>query len=224
MSGPVVYIIDDDPSYLRAVSRLLRATGLPVVIHTSAVEFLADLKPEAAGCVLTDLQMPDMDGMALQAALHQAGSLLPIVFLTGHGNIPASVQAMRHGAEDFLTKQARKEDLIAAVNRALSRNEQAIAEQERRRTLRARFELLTDREMEVLQHVLSGELNKQIADKLDIHERTVKLHRTSITTKLMVPSVAELARLVQAAGLFPHLWHSGTSSGQPAPPDFPKGQ
>ena len=149
MNGPVVYIIDDDASYLRAVSRFLRAAGFQVVIHTSAVEFLTDLKPEAAGCVITDLQMPGMDGMALQAALHQAGSLLPIVFLTGHGNIPASVQAMRHGAEDFLTKQARKEDLIAAVNRALSRNEQAIAEHERQRALRARFALLTDREMEV---------------------------------------------------------------------------
>jgi two-component system, LuxR family, response regulator FixJ len=224
VSAPVVYIIDDDPSYLRAVSRLLRATGLPVVIHTSAMEFLAELKPEAAGCVLTDLQMPDMDGMALQAALHQAGSLLPIVFLTGQGDIPTSVQAMRRGAEDFLTKHAPKDVLIAAVKRALLRNEQARAEQERQRALRARFALLTDREMEVLQHVLAGELNKQIADHLAIHERTVKLHRTSLTTKLNVHSVAELARLVQAAGLFPHLWQAGAPNGPAPAPDFPKGQ
>ena len=196
-----VFIVDDDVSFLRSLSRLLRAAGFHVVVHESAAEFLAALKPDLDGCVITDLLMPGMDGMALQAALRNAGSALPIVFLTGHGDIPASVQAMRGGAEDFLTKHAPKEDLIAAVNRALARNEQGRTERARLQALRQPFELLTDREREVLRHVLQGKLNKQIADDLGIHERTVKLHRTHITRKLQVHSVAELAHLVQEAGI-----------------------
>lgn len=202
MNGAVVYLIDDDVSYLRAAARLFRVSGYTVVIHNSAAEFLAELKPGAAGCVVTDLQMPGMDGIALQAALHDAGSLLAIIFVTGHGDIPTSVQAMRHGAEDFLTKDAPRADLLAAVQRALARNAQAIADQARRQAAQQRFELLSDREQEVLRHVLAGELNKQIAGLLGIHERTVKLHRTGITTKLQVHSVAELARLAQEAGWF----------------------
>ncbi len=151
--------------------------------------------------MVTDLQMPGMDGMALQQALRKTGSLLPILFLTGHGDVPAAVQAMRGGADDFLTKRAPKEDLIAAVNRALARNAQIRAECDRLRALRQPFESLTEREREVLRHVLQGKLNKQIAADLGIHERTVKLHRTSITTKLGVHSVAELAHRVQEAGV-----------------------
>ncbi len=212
MNAPVVYLVDDDVSYLRAVSRLLRVSGLAVVIHNSAAEFLASLKPGAAGCVVTDLQMPGMDGMALQEALHQADSPLPIVFLTGQGDIPTSVQAMRRGAEDFLTKHAPKEALLAAVRRALARNEQVRTEQQQLAALRERFATLTSREMEVLQHVLAGEMNKQIADKLGLHERTVKLHRTSLTTKLNVHSVAELAGLALEAGLFPPLRPPGNAA------------
>ena len=137
----------------------------------------------------------------IQEALRKAGSPLPLVFLTGHGNIPATVQAMRGGAEDFLTKNAPKDELIAAVNRALARNQQERARQDRLLALRRPFELLTGREREVLRHVVRGQLNKQIAADLGIHVRTVKLHRTAITTKLGVHSVAELTRLVQAAGL-----------------------
>ena len=201
LASPTVFVVDDDVSFLRSLSRLLRAAGFRVVVHESAAEFLAALKPDLDGCVITDLLMPGMDGMALQAALRKAGNALPIVFLTGHGDIPASVQAMRGGAEDFLTKHAPKEDLIAAVNRALARNEQGRRERARLQALRQPFELLTDREREVLRHVLQGKLNKQIADDLGIHERTVKLHRTHITRKLQVHSVAELAHLVQEAGV-----------------------
>jgi len=197
---PTVFIVDDDVSFLRSLSRLLRVSGFHVVVHTSAAEFLATLKPDMNGCVITDLMMPGMDGMALQEALQKANSPLPIVFLTGHGDIPTTVQAMRLGAEDFLTKHARKEDLLAAVNRALARNEQDRAERARLETLRRPFAELTDREREVLRHVVQGKLNKQIAADLGIHERTVKLHRTGITTKLGVHSVAELTRLVQEAG------------------------
>lgn len=199
---PTVFLVDDDVSFLRSLSRLLRASGFHVVIHNSAAEFLAELQPDMNGCVITDLMMPGMDGMALQEALRKVDSLLPIIFLTGHGDIPTTVQAMRCGADDFLTKHAPKADLLAAVNRALAHNEQQRAERARLRALRQPFELLTDREREVLQHVVQGKLNKQIAADLGIHERTVKLHRTSITTKLQVHSVAELTRLVQKAGVF----------------------
>jgi len=197
-----VFVVDDDLSFLRSLSRLLRASGLHVVAYNSAAEFLAGLRPGMKGCVITDLMMPGIDGMALQGALLKAGNPLPIVFLTGHGDIPTTVQAMRGGAEDFLTKQAPKAELLAAVNRALARNEQDRAERARLESLRQPFALLTDREREVLQHVLQGKLNKQIAADLGIHERTVKLHRTSITTKLRVHSVAELSRLAQEAGVF----------------------
>jgi FixJ family two-component response regulator len=174
-----------------------------VVIHNSAAEFLAELRPEMHGCVITDLMMPGMDGMALQEALRKAGRPLPLVFLTGQGDIPTTVQAMRGGAVDFLTKRAPKDDLIAAVNRALARNEQDQAHQARQLALRQPFESLTDRESEVLRGVVQGKLNKQIAADLGIHERTVKLHRTNLTTKLGVHSVAELTLMVQAAGRVP---------------------
>ena len=200
-SPATVFVVDDDVSLLRAVARLLRASGFQVVMHHSAAEFLAELRPEMTGCVITDLMMPGMDGMALQEALRQAGSTLPLVFLTGQGDIPTTVQAMRCGAVDFLTKRAPKEDLIAAVNRALARNQQEQTRQARLLALRQPFELLTERESEVLRHVVQGKLNKQIAADLGIHERTVKLHRTNLTTKLGVHSVAELTLMVRAAGV-----------------------
>lgn len=195
-----VFVIDDDVSFLRSLSRLLRASGYHVVTHNSAVEFLGSLQPGARGCVITDLRMPGLDGMALQEALQKRGSPLPVLFLSGHGDIPVTVQAMRRGAEDFLTKHAPREKLLDAVNRALARNELDCAERARLEALRQPFESLTDREREVLRQVLLGKLNKQIASDLGIHERTVKLHRTSITSKLGVPSVAELTRMAQGAG------------------------
>ncbi len=197
-----VFVVDDDISYLRSLSRLLRASGFHVAAFTSAAEFLAMLTPDVSGCVVTDLKMPGMDGMALQEALRKTGNPLPILFLTGHGDIPTTVQALRHGAQDFLTKHAPKEDLIAAVKQALARNEQVRAERAHAQALRQPFALLTDREREVLRHVVQGQLNKQIAADLGIHERTVKLHRTHITAKLQVHSVAELTRLVQETGVF----------------------
>ena len=170
-------------------------------MHDSAAELLADLRPDAAGCVLTDLMMPGMDGIDLQAELRKAGNPLPVVFLTGHGDVPATVRAMKGGAEDFLTKNAPKEELLAAVNRALERNGRDRLENAELREKRKVFGTLTEREMQILRLVLQGLLNKQIAAELGIHERTVKLHRTHITTKLGVHSVAELSRLVQDARL-----------------------
>jgi FixJ family two-component response regulator len=197
-----VYLVDDDVSFLRSLSRLLRASGFQVVMHNSAAEFLAMLPTDNCGCVITDLMMPGLDGMALQVALCEAGCLLPLVFVTGHGDIPTSVRAMRRGADDFLTKNAAKADLLAAVNRALERNAQLRAEAARLQALRQPFKQLTDREREVLRLVVQGRMNKEIAADLGIHERTVKLHRTAITTKLGVHSVAELTHLAGAAGFW----------------------
>jgi len=197
-----VFIVDDDASFLKSVSRLLSAVGYHVQAFASAQEFLDRLAPEMPGCVVADLQMPGMDGLELQEALRCSANPLPIVFLTGQGDIPTTVSAMRGGAEDFLTKRARKEELLAAVERAMERDAQERRQREQLRDLRRRFNELSERELEVLEHVVRGRMNKQIAAELDINERTVKLHRTNITRKLQVQSVAELTRLVDEAGLF----------------------
>ena len=198
---PVIHVVDDDVSFLRSLSRMLRASGFEVCIHDSAAEFLANLPANEHGCVITDLMMPEMDGISLQQALHDAGNPLPVVFLSGRGDVPVTVRAMKNGAEDFLTKSAPKEDLLAAVNRALERNRLDRLEHAVLREKRKALEILTERETQILRLVLQGLLNKQIAAELGIHERTVKLHRTHITTKLGVHSVAELSRLVQDARL-----------------------
>ncbi|MGA2684857.1 MAG: response regulator [Verrucomicrobiota bacterium] len=198
-----VFIVDDDTSFLQSVSRLLRAVGYSVQAFASASEFLARLAPGMSGCVVTDLQMPGMNGLELQAALRRSANPLPVIFLTGQGDIPATVNAMRSGAEDFLTKRAPKEELLAAVERAFQRDAQERQQREQLQSLRRRFDELSQRELEVLAHVVQGRMNKQIAADLNINERTVKLHRTNITRKLAVQSVAELTRLVDEAGLFP---------------------
>jgi two-component system, LuxR family, response regulator FixJ len=197
-----VFIIDDDASFLKSVSRLLCAVGYTVRAFESAKEFLEQLAPEMSGCVVADLQMPGMDGLRLQEALGKTINPLPVIFLTGQGDIPTSVSAMRSGAEDFLTKRAPKEDLLAAVERAMERDTLERKQRGRLRDLRHRFDDLSERELEVLDHVVRGKMNKEIAADLDINERTVKLHRTNITRKLKVQSVAELTRLVDEAGLF----------------------
>ena len=198
-SVPVVYVVDDDGSFLIGLSRLLRASGYSVKTFSSGQEFLDQLA-DTPGCVIADLRMPGLNGLDLQEALTRSGFSLPVIFLSGQGDIPTTVRAMRHGAEDFLTKTAPKADVLEAVGRALARDARQREERARLQALRARLDLLTAREREVLQHVVRGWLNKQIAAELRIHERTVKLHRTAITTKLQVRSVAELTQLVQKAG------------------------
>ncbi len=197
-----VFIVDDDTSFLQSVSRLLRAVGYTVQAYASSQEFLDRLTPDMSGCVVADLQMPGMSGLELQEALGRSANPLPLIFLTGQGDIPTTVSAMRSGAEDFLTKLTSKEELLAAVERAFDRDTQERQQRERLRALRHRFDELSQRELEVLAHVVQGRMNKQIAADLNINERTVKLHRTNITRKLGVQSVAELTRLVDEAGLF----------------------
>lgn len=199
---PVIRIVDDDVSFLTAVARLFRASGFVVKTYASAVEFLARPEPDVPGCVVVDLRMPGLSGLDLQEALAKAGDKLPVIFLSGHGDVPTTVKVMRRGAEDFLTKLAPKEELLDAVKRALARDAAERAERARVAALRAPFAALTPRELEVLKHVVRGRLNKQIAYDLGIHERTVKLHRTAITTKLGVHSAAELTKLwIEVGGL-----------------------
>jgi FixJ family two-component response regulator len=196
-----VFVVDDDPSFLASMSRWLNAFGYSVESYSSAMDFLTQRPKQAKGCVITDLSMPGMGGMDLQQALAQSGHPLPIIFLTGHGDIPASVQAMRNGAEDFLVKTAEKEEILDAIERALARDILERDQRRHQRGLRQRFAQLTSRQSQVLTHVLLGELNKQIAAELGIDERSVKRHRANMMKKLQVKSVAELARLASEAGM-----------------------
>jgi FixJ family two-component response regulator len=202
---PVIHVVDDDVMFRNAITRLLRAGGYDSWCCASAAEFLASapgtMSVTLPGCVLLDLQMPDLGGLELQGALARTENPLPIIFLTGHGDIPSSVHAMRAGAEDFLTKPVNQETLFAAIERALDRDARMREQRARRHGLLARFDVLTPREREVLTHVLSGQLNKQIAGDLDAAERTIKAHRANLMAKLQVTSVAELARLAHEAGL-----------------------
>ena len=198
-----VYIVDDDASFLKAVSRLLHASGYVVQTFASAADFFKALAPQATGCVVVDLRMPGQSGSDLQAVLAATDNPMPVVFLTGHGDIPTGVHAMRDGAVDFLTKPVKKENLFAAVERALARDAVERTQRARLRDLRGRFDQMTPREREVLTHVISGKLNKQIAFDLGASERTIKAHRASIMEKLNVNSVAELVRLTEQLGIEP---------------------
>lgn len=191
----MVHLIDDDDSFLRAAARLLRASGYQVKVYAGAGDFLAETRQGARGCVISDLQMPGMNGLELQTAMAELNLALPLIFITGNGDIPSTVSAMRNGAVDFLEKRAPKEQLLHAVNRALALDEEAYGKRLSWEESRDRLRCLSDREYEVLGHVVRGSMNKVIASDLGIHERTVKLHRTSITTKLKLHSVAELTRL-----------------------------
>jgi FixJ family two-component response regulator len=202
MAACTVFVVDDDVSFLRSLSRLLTATGYLVESYSSAADFLGRPQPERPGCVVADLQMPGTNGLQLQEALGKSAHPLPVIFLTGQGDIPTTVSAMRGGAEDFLTKRAPKDELLAAVERALARDARERSQRQRQLELKKRFESLSSREKEVLSHVVQGKMNKEIADALAINLRTVKLHRTNITRKLKVQSVAELTRLADETGMF----------------------
>lgn len=205
MSEPqqTVFVVDDDVSFLRSMARLLRSSGYVVECFSSADDFLARCRPGAPGCVLADLQMPGMDGLALQATLAQSANPLPVVFLTGHGDIHSSVAAMRQGAEDFLVKTAPREIVIAAIERSFARDAREREDRGRSHELQSRFEKLTPREHQVLAQVIKGRMNKQIAADLGIDERSVKRHRTNLMKKIEAKSVAELVQLAIVAGICP---------------------
>jgi FixJ family two-component response regulator len=198
MTAPTstVFVVDDYAPVRSSISRLLRASGFAVAAFASAEEFLAHYDPQKVGCLLLDLAMPSLNGLELQHVLAKAGSLLPIIFLTGHGDIPKGVQAMKRGASDFLTKPVNDEDLLAAVRVAIEKDRVLRREQAELSEIRARLATLTPREREVLEYVVAGKLNKQIAGELGTVEQTVKVHRAHVMQKMKARSVAELVRLM----------------------------
>ncbi|MFN7990258.1 MAG: response regulator [Thermoanaerobaculia bacterium] len=199
MSGPpVVHVVDDDASFRAAVARLVRAGGWEAVEDGSTGDFLLHRPPDRPGCVLLDLQMPGgPSGLDLQEALSGLGIALPVVFVTGHADVPSSVQAMKAGAVDYLTKPVEREALFDALRRAFARDARSRGERAEADALRDRFDTLSAREREVLRRVAEGKLNKQVAGEMRIAERTVKLHRATALRKLGARSAAELGRLAE---------------------------
>jgi len=203
MDAPIIHIVDDEEATRRATSRLLAAAGHTVRSYASGDEFLAAAAADAPGCVILDMRMPGRGGLELQAALAEQGNPLPIIFLTGHGEVPDSVRAIQRGAIDFLTKPVEGAVLLDAISRALARDAADRTARARLRDVRSRYERLTAREREVFAHLISGQLNKQVAADLNISERTIKLHRARILEKLEVDSMAALARLAVDLGVNP---------------------
>jgi FixJ family two-component response regulator len=191
----VIAIVDDDASVQRGLQRLVRSAGWKVETFASAQEFLARSRTELPNCVLLDLQLPGLSGLDLQKRMAEVGLEIPIVFLTGHGNIPVSVQAMKAGAVQFLTKPVDEQELLQAIEEAVERDRRARQQQVEMSELRGRYESLTRREQEVMQKVISGMLNKQIAADLKITEDTVKFHRGHIMRKMNADSLADLVRM-----------------------------
>jgi FixJ family two-component response regulator len=203
MTVQVIHVVDDDEAMRKATTRLLEAAGHQVATYGSARDFLNCADVSMAGCVILDMRLPDQSGLELQAALASQGIRLPVIFMTGYGLIPDTVRAMQGGAVDFLTKPVDAQTLLASVSRAFAQDAASRAERDRQEQLRARYERLTPREREVFLHLISGQLNKQVAADLQIAERTIKLHRANILEKLEVDSMAELARLAVDLGIEP---------------------
>jgi len=199
MSNPngLVYLLDDEPGMVKAITRLLRAKGFEVQGFTTPASFLDAYRPGSESCLILDVAMPELDGLRLQGRLTHNGILLPIVFLTGHGDIPMSVRAMKAGAVDFLTKPVKDVDLLRAVRAALVR----AAEQREAAVISVRLTRLTPREREVMEHVVAGKLNKQIASDLGIGEQTIKIHRGRMMHKMGLESVADLVRIAEKLGI-----------------------
>lgn len=202
-SVPTVFIIDDDFPILKALTRLFRSVDVEVAPFASPREFLEQFDPDVPGCLVLDLEMPGLGGIELQQELAARGNQLPVIFLTGHGSIPASVKAMKQGAVDFLTKPVHDGDLLEAVRTALEKDRMNRRAGTELAEIREKLALLTPREREVLGHVVSGRLNKQIAADLGTVEKTIKVHRAHLMSKLEVRTVADLVRLAERAGITP---------------------
>jgi FixJ family two-component response regulator len=196
-----VFVVDDDASIRKGLVRLLRSAGYAADAFESAEAFLQNPPLEGHACVVLDMSMPGLNGLELQEAITARGWVIPIVFLTGRGTIPATVRAMKGGAVDFLTKPVDEEDLLAAVERALDRARAEQREQNEIHALRKRFDSLTAREKEVMALVAAGQLNKQVAGKLGAAEKTIKVHRGRVMEKMQVASFADLVRAAVRLGL-----------------------
>ena len=200
-SDAIIAIVDDDASVREGLQSLIRSAGWRVVTFVSAQEFVGRLGAEAPSCLILDLQLPGLSGLDLQKRMAEVGLEIPIVFLTGHGNIPASVQAMKAGAVEFLTKPLDEQKLLQAIQEAIERDRRTRQRHAEMRELRERYESLTAREQQVMQEVVSGRLNKQIAAELNITEFTVKIHRGHVMRKMRADSLADLVRMAESLGI-----------------------
>jgi FixJ family two-component response regulator len=192
---PIVFVIDDDRMIRDGLQSLIRSVGLRVETFASAQDFLGTKRPDTPACLVLDVRMPGLSGLDLQLKLRDDGIPIPVIFITGHGDIPMSVRAMKEGAHEFLTKPVRGQDLLDAVQKALASDRELRQERREANEIRARFESLTPREKEVLELVVAGLLNKQIADQLRMSELTVKTHRAHVMEKTQAESLAHLVRM-----------------------------
>jgi len=195
--GFTTFLIDDDPGVLKALSRIVRTAGYETISYSSPRDFLRDHDSSTPGCAVVDLTMPELDGLEVQQSLAESGAGRPVIFLTGHGDIPASVRAMKAGAIDFLVKPVNREQLLSAIAQAQVLDTKARQQRSERLSIEERLARLTPREYEVLLHVVRGRLNKQIAADLGTVEKTIKVHRGRMMAKLQVRSVAELVHLTE---------------------------
>jgi two-component system, LuxR family, response regulator FixJ len=202
-TGAVVYIVEDDPSFRKSTERLIRAAGFETLAFGSAKDFLEQSALRRPACLLLDVMLPDMDGLDLQRRLMEKGCPMPIIFMTGHGSIPMSVEAMKKGAVDFLPKPFDAGALRQAIARAVEQDFAGLVKESRADRIRLLLDTLTPRELEVLRWVISGRLNKQIALALGTTEKTIKVHRGRMIHKMGVSSVADLVRLAESAGILP---------------------
>jgi FixJ family two-component response regulator len=198
---PIVVVIDDDASIRKALENLLRSVGLDVELFKSPQEFLQSNRPDRPGCIVLDVRFPGRSGLDMQREISSANTSLPIIFITGYGDIPMSVRAMKAGAVEFLTKPFRDQDLLDAVGVALEKDRVRRANELRLAELRSRFDMLTARERQVLLLVIAGRLNKQIAGELGVSEMTVKMHRRQVMRKMQATGLAQLVRLADQLGL-----------------------
>jgi FixJ family two-component response regulator len=193
--APIIHIVDDDESFQTAISRLLRAAGYEVRTYTNVGNFLLANFEQSPGCILLDVRMPDLNGLDLQEALAMRGETMPIIFLSGYGDIPSTVRAMKAGAIDFLTKPVQRETLLNAIQNALAHDIRERVSREQLKNWRACYDTLSTRELEVFNRVIAGKMNKEIAGELSAAERTVKAHRAQVMKKMHAASLAELVHI-----------------------------